>query len=216
MRVIDLSHTLAPGMPCYPGTPAPEFHPLSTIERDGFSEQLLTLSSHTGTHVDLPSHILEGGETLDALSPDRFAGAGAVLDLRGVSGGVISIGQLEPFLPLLEACDFLLLWTGWDRKWDTPGYFEGYPVLAPEAALWLARFSLKGVGVDAVSVDREDAAGYPVHAGLLRSGMIIIENLAGLGALPATPFTFCCFPLKIAGAEASPTRAVALVNEAGA
>ena len=65
MRFIDLSHTITSGMPCYPGTPGPQFQPLASIEEQGFAEQLFSLSSHTGTHVDLPSHMLRGGRSLD-------------------------------------------------------------------------------------------------------------------------------------------------------
>ncbi len=200
-------------MPLYPGTPAPEFHLLSNIVQDGFAERILVLSSHAGTHVDLPSHILDGGETLDDFPAERFIGPGLVLELRGTPGGVISVEMLEPFRQKIMACEFLLFRSGWDRYWGTPGYYAAYPVLSPEAALWLAGFSLKGVGVDAVSVDPPEAGGFPVHARLLQSGIIIVENLAGLDSIPDSPFIFCCLPLKMTGAEASPVRAVALVEE---
>ena len=213
MRVIDLSQTIHPDMPCYPGTPQPVFQQLSSIEKDGYAEQLLTLSSHTGTHVDLPSHILPEGNSLDALSLDRFTGKGFAIDLRALVCGVISPGELQGYEVQLQECDFLLLCSGWSEYWGRGEYYTGYPVLSPEAALWLTGFHLKGIGVDMISVDSSDSVDFSVHSMLLRSGILIIENLADLSSLLHSTFIFSCFPLKIAQAEAAPLRAVALVDE---
>ena len=213
MRVIDLTRTIEPGMPCYPGTPQPVFHSLSSIARDGFAEQQLTFSSHTGTHVDLPSHILPAGCSLDDFTLDRFAGKGMVVDLRGSAVGSITIKELQVFEADFAGCDFLLLYSGWSQYWGTPAYYTGYPVLSSDAALWLTGFHFKGIGVDMISVDASDALDFSVHTLLLESGIILIENLADLSPLLSSPFTFYCFPLKIAQAEASPIRAVAFVDE---
>ncbi|NTU45035.1 MAG: cyclase family protein [Chlorobiaceae bacterium] len=212
MRVIDLSHTIEPGMPVYPGTPEPEFQPLATLDKEGFSEQLITLSSHTGTHIDLPSHILSEMTTPDVFAVEQFAGKGVVMDVRDAAGGVISKELLKPFSALIGSCDFLLLSSGWSDYWGRPDYFKGYPALSVEAAHWLTEFDLKGIGVDMISVDLPDAVDLPVHRRVLGKGIVLIENLTALSSLPDSPFTFCAFPLKIAGAEASPIRAVALVG----
>ena len=212
MRVIDLSHTIEPGMTCYPGTPDPVFQSLSSIEEEGFAEQLLTISSHIGTHVDLPSHILKQAPSLDAFGIERFAGKGLAIDVRGTQNRIISIETLQPALALIRECEFLLLCTGWSRYWSTSDYYEGYPVLSSEAALWLTGFNLKGVGVDTMSVDASDELTFPVHKILLQKGTVIIENLAELQLLLHRSFIFCGFPLKLAHAEASPLRAVALVD----
>lgn len=215
MRAIDLTQTIEQGMPCYPGTPQPFFHSLSSIERDGFAEQQLTFSSHTGTHVDLPSHILPEGCSLDAFTLDRFIGKGIVIDLRSSVAETITIDALQVFEAHLEDCEFLLLYSGWNRYWGTSDYYTGYPVLSTDAALWLAGFHLKGIGADMISVDSPDSGDFPVHRILLENGILLIENLADLSPLLDLPFTFFCFPLKIAHAEASPLRAVAFVNEKG-
>ena len=199
-------------MPCYPGTPGPVFQSLCSIEEEGFAEQLLTISSHIGTHVDLPSHILKEAPSLDAFRIDRFAGKGLAIDVRGTPNRIISIDTLQPDLPLIRECEFLLLCTGWSRYWNTSDYYEGYPALSLEAARWLAEFNLKGFGVDTISVDAPDAPTLPVHKILLQKGAVIIENLAELQLLLHRSFIFCGFPLKLANAEASPIRAVALVD----
>ena len=212
MRIIDLSRTIEPDMPCYPGTPQPVFNKLSSIEHDGYAEQLLTISSHTGTHVDLPSHILPEGNSLDALGLNRFTGKGIAIDLRSSAGGIITLAELHGYEVHLRECDFLLLYSGWSRYWGTPDYYTGYPVLSSDAARWLTGFHLKGIGVDMISVDSPDSADFSVHSQLLRSGLLIIENLADLSSLLHSPFIFFGFPLKIAQAEAAPLRAVAFVD----
>jgi len=199
-------------MSCYPGTPGPVFQSHCSIEEEGFAEQILTLSSHTGTHVDLPSHILKDAPSLDIFGIGRFAGKGLAIDVRGIAGQVISIEVLQPALALIRECKFLLLCTGWSRYWNTSDYHEGYPVLSSEAAQLLKEYDLKGVGVDTMSVDAPDSLTLPVHTILLQNDILVIENLAKLQKLLHRPFIFCGFPLKLAKAEASPIRAVALVE----
>ena len=119
---------------------------------------------------------------------------------------------MKRLLPLsLLAAGFALLHTGWARYWGTNDYFGRYPVLSPEAAGWLAGFGLKGYGVDAISADEIDSAALPVHRALLGRGMLIIENLDRLDPLLEREFTFSCLPLKIADADGSPIRAVAIL-----
>lgn len=212
MQFVDLSHTIQAGMSCYPGTPSPLFQPLASIDEHGFSEQLMTISSHTGTHVDLPSHILSAGRSLDMFSVDRFAGAGVAINFRSIVGGIITVDALFPFRDLIRKSEFLLLCSGWSQHWGSPDYYAGYPVLSTDAACWLTGFYLKGVGVDMISVDIPESDNFPVHRCLLQNGILIVENLICPPLLFSSPFIFCCFPLKISGAEASPVRAVALIE----
>ena len=213
MRFVDLSHTIEAAMPSYPGTPGPLFQPLASIGEDGFAEQRLTLSSHTGTHVDLPSHILPGSSSLDAFGIERFAGRGVAIDLRGMVGGLITVEMLRPFQDLVKESDFLLLCSGWSQHWGSPHYYAGYPILSSEAARWLTGFHLKGLGVDMISVDAANSVDFPVHRILLQKEILIIENLLCPPLLFYSFFIFYGFPMKIAGAEASPIRAVALIDE---
>jgi arylformamidase len=81
-----------------------------------------------------------------------------------------------------------------------------------EAAEWLAHLELKGVGMDTISADAADAATLPIHNILLGAGMVVVENLTNLAAVPAPSFTLASFPLKIRGADGSPVRAVAIVR----
>lgn len=215
LSVVDLTHTIESGMPCYPGTQPPELTDACTLESHGFAEKQVVFHSHTGTHMDAPAHLIEGGRVLDDYEVGWFVGSGIVLDLTGLQGTEIRIQDLEPFQPRIKGRGFVLLYTGRSRAWGEAAYFDGYPVLTPEAAEWLAGFGPKGVGVDLISVDTMDTDTFAVHHILLGRGMVIIENLAHLDALVGRAFLFCCLPLKIKRADGSPVRAVALVTERG-
>jgi kynurenine formamidase len=209
MNAVDLSHVIANGMPVFPGDQLPAINTVATIDEDGYNGHRMTLSSHTGTHVDAPIHILPHQPALEAIAADTFIGKGAVVDVTACQETGIDVSHLRAVEPSFASSDFVLLRTGWSRFWGQERYFGGYPVLSREAARWIGGFPLKGLGVDAPSVDVVDSSDLPIHKILLRR-FILIENLTHLDRLPPTGFTFCCFPLKLEGGDASPVRAVAL------
>ncbi|MDQ1352673.1 MAG: hypothetical protein QG657_2979 [Acidobacteriota bacterium] len=198
-------------MPLYPGTKPPEFTTPFTIKKDGFTERNLSFSSHTGTHIDAPAHIISHGARLDQWPVNRFAGRAVVINLTNLKTPHIPLERLKRLETVIKESEFVLLHTGWSRYWGEGKYFESYPVLNIEAALWLADFQLKGVGVDTISIDEPGSTTLPVHNIILEGGKLVIENLAYLEQLPQTGFTFCCFPLKLEDAEASPVRAVGII-----
>lgn len=212
MPIFDLTHSIHAGMPVYPGTEPPQFLNVCTIEQDGFVERRMTLFSHTGTHVDAPAHILPGGATLDQLTAERFCGQACVVDVKQGSGRTIDRAELTPYENLIAKVDFVLLRSRWSDLWNQPGYFEGYPVLTPEAAEWISNFRLKGLGVDMISVDKEGSTQFPIHRIFLNRNILLIENLTNLHALPGMAFSFWCLPLKIEGGDGAPVRAVAVVS----
>ena len=212
MKVIDLSHDICETMPVFPGTAAPRLDEAYTIGRNGFAEKMLHLVSHTGTHIDAPAHILPGAATLDRLEIGHFMGPGCVLDVSRAVGRKIEVADLEKKAARISVADFVLFHSGWARHWGDAAYFGPYPVLSAAAASWLAGFKLKGVGVDAVSMDEADSISLTVHRTLLGKNMVIIENLTGLEALIDRDFTFSCLPLKIQAGDGSPVRAVAIID----
>jgi arylformamidase len=209
-HVIDLSHTIRPGMPVFPGDEPPGFHTLTSIPEDGYTETRLTLGSHAGTHIDAPAHILAHAATLDRMPIANFLGPGSVIDMTGFKKPQIDVSHLKSHENLFKASEFILLQTGWSGSWGQENYFRDYPVLSIEAALWIRSFGLKGVGIDALSVDSPDSTDLPIHKILLERSLII-ENLAHLEQLPQTGFIFTCFPLKWENADASPVRAAAIL-----
>jgi len=210
MNIIDLSHTISPGMPVYPGDDPPVFTNRAAINEDGFVEKGITLGSHVGTHIDAPAHIIPYAPTLDRMPIDRFMGQGSVIDLTGLENPTIDIFFLKPYEPLFKTSEFILLYTGWSRFWGQEKYLRDYPILSIESALWIRSFELKGIGLDALSVDEVEAVDLPIHKILLER-MSIVENLTNLDKLPKTGFIFSCLPLKLENADGSPVRAVAII-----
>jgi kynurenine formamidase len=210
MNIIDLSHAISSRMPVYPGTDPPSITTGCSIEEDGFLEKKIIMFSHTGTHMDAPAHMIKDSKALDQFSIDHFYGKALLVDVSTSKKPMIEINDLIPVGSILKEHEFMLIRTGWSHHWGADSYFIGYPVLTIEAVEWLSQFNLKGFGVDAISVDGSASEDFPVHRILLKNDIVIIENLKNLDRIPVHSFTFACFPLKYAGADGAPVRAVAL------
>ena len=135
MTIIDLTHPITPDMPVYPGTEGPKLDPANTYERNGFRETLLTLYSHTGTHMDAPAHLYPDGVSLDRLPASRFVGSAVVIDCSELhEGGAITMAHIEGQREAVEKAEFLLFRTGWERYWGQREYFGDYPCIGLELA----------------------------------------------------------------------------------
>jgi arylformamidase len=207
--IIDLTHKLRNGLPVYPGTIEPSFVQANTVVKDGFAELNMTMSTHTGTHMDAPCHIILYGKSLDQLPLERFIGKATVIDCTQVTS--ISLELLQSKQAQIKEVEFILFYTGWQGKWNTPDYLEKFPTLTIEAAKWLLNFRLKGLGFDAISVDKVEDIDLPNHNLLLGSEVLIIENLINLDKLVDQFFEFNAIPLFIQNADGSPIRAFARV-----
>lgn len=211
-RYVDLSHPIHEEMPVYLNDPDVQIRQEAKIDVNGYALRSIRLSSHTGTHVDAPAHILRGAPGIDEFPLDRFIGKAVVIDCRS-RHPLIDLDCVQDAEPLISSSSILLLHTGWDCHWGMPHYFQGYPVLHPEAAMALAQSGLSAIGIDAPSFDAAESEDYPIHRLLLAAGKILIENLTGLVRLPQTGIWFSAFPLSLGqGADASPVRAVACIE----
>ncbi len=210
MKVVDLTHNIREEMPIYPGTEPPSLKETSAITEDGFKETMLSFYSHTGTHLDCPAHIFQDGLTTETMKIDRFIGRAAVLDARK-AGPIIDRCALEGFLSGHPGLDYLLLRTGWEEKWGQDEYYKGFPVFSKEAAELLVSSGIKGIGLDAISVDSVEDSDLMLHRILLGAGCIIVENLCNLEEVTDKEFTFSAFPLKFEKGDGSPVRAVAIL-----
>jgi arylformamidase len=170
------------------------------------------LSTHTGTHIDCPLHLLSGGFSTSTAAADRFVGQGTVIDCRNLPEPVITESWLRLHEAKIRRAEFVILDTGWSRFWGNEEYYHGFPVPDAAGAQYLAGFALKGVGIDAISFDSIDSIELPTHNALLSKGLVLIENLNRVEALPHDGFIFCCLPMKIENGDGSPVRAVALTG----
>ena len=212
MRIIDLTQRISVAMPVYPGTEPPRLDPANTYEANGFRETLLTMFSHTGTHMDAPAHLYPHRTTLDAFPADQFVGKALVIDCTDIPDSG-SIGMERINRTLADQADYLLIRTGWDARWGTPAYFGEYPVITHEVADYLISSGKKGIGLDVIGVDPIADENLTIHKKLfLNNEIVVIENLCHLDQCGNSLFTFCALPLKYENADGAPIRAIAMLD----
>lgn len=212
MKILDLTHVIHDKMPVFPGTEPPIIKNVLTIEEHKNREKLITMFSHTGTHMDAPAHMVLVGNTLDQLSIDHYVGPALVIDCRSVSNDTIELELLLTYEEEIKKAEFVLFCTGWSERWGHDNYFDEFPALSFEAANWISKQGLKGVGTDAISIDLLSAEEFKIHHVLLGSNMVIVENLDGLERLFKKKFLLSVLPLKIKEADGSPIRAIAIIE----
>ncbi|OPJ57232.1 cyclase family protein [Alkalithermobacter paradoxus] len=211
MKIVDLTHLIHPQMPVFPGTEKPIFEDGNTLEKDGFLEKKIAMYSHTGTHIDAPAHMLKDGMFLDEYEVEYFSGNGYIIDLTNSKSKYIEIEDLKKYEGKIKYADYLILRTGWSKLWGNDDYFKGFPTLSLDCANWICKFKLKGIGIDAISIDNIESSTFSVHHIFFKEGMIIIENLTNLDHIEKDTFLFMCMPLKTKEADGSPTRAIAIL-----
>lgn len=212
MKIINLSHLLHNEMPAFPGDTQPQFQQLDRVETDGCRLARATMNYHVGTHMDAPAHMLANGKTLDMFSVDRFAGRAAILDFSQWRLEKINLDAIRKYEPVLRQVTYVLIKTGWSQYWGSEQYFNSYPTLTQEAAVWLTGFPLQGIGVDTISIDLINSTDFAIHRTLLDKEILIVENLNNLDAIDAGFFEFFSMPLWIKDADGSPVRAVAIIR----
>jgi len=210
MHIIDLTHNIEEGMPVYPGTEPPQIKTATTISKHGFEERLLTMFSHTGTHMDAPCHILKGKMSLSDYGIADFTGKAVLIDVRGLKD--ISTQHVAKYTDKLREADFAVLYSGWDKYWRSDEYFKGYPVLTREATEFLATLNLKGICMDMISIDKPDTETYDNHKVVFHMNILVVENLMNLHLIDSETFTISCIPLKIKSGDGAPVRAFATIE----
>ncbi len=195
-------------MPIYPGDPGFRRDEVRSMDKgDDLTLSRLDLGSHTGTHVDAPSHFIPGGPTLDQMPLENLVGPARVLDLRHVKGA-ISTGDLEVHGP--RRGERLLLRTSNSELWARPTFQPEFVHLSTGAARLLVDRGVRTVGVDYLSVEGFGVREAPVHHVLLGAGIGIIEGLNLLEVQPGDGYGLYCLPLRVMGTEGAPARAVLL------
>ncbi len=205
-RVIDISVPNARGMHVYPGDPVLRVESVRRIAQgDPCNLSLLTLGSHTGTHVDAPYHFLADGPRLGDVGLDRMIGEALVADLSGRAA--IDAAALEGVA--LRHGDILLCRTDNSWRWEKPEFQRDFTHLTEDAAQLLVARGVRAVGMDYLSIERFGSEGFPVHHRLLAAGVFVIEGL-DLRAVEPGRYTLVCLPLKFPELDGAPARAVLL------
>lgn len=215
MKVIDLTHTISENMPVYPGTEKPKLEVASTYEKDGFKETLLTMFSHTGTHMDSPAHLFSQRTTLDSFSAEQFVGKGIVVDCSNLKEGQkITMKYIETVKEKADTAQYILFYTGWDKYWGTDAYFGNYPYITEEVAEYLIKSKKKGVGIDVIGNDPIKDENLTIHKKLFaETDIVVIENLTSLDKVRNNIFTFCALPIKFKDSDGAPVRAIAILED---
>lgn len=204
MNLYDISVPLSPRTPSFPGDPAVEvaIQPIAAGAAP-FRVTRLCCSSHAGTHIDAPAHLLPGGTTVDRLPLDLLLGDCLVLDLSGHTG---DIGEAALRKLPLRGHRRLLLRTSNSALWQQPPFVAEHVGLTPDGAAWLVGVGVQLVGIDYLSVEPATSAG-AVHRLLLEAGVVILEGL-DLSGVERGEYELICLPLKLAGGDGAPCRAV--------
>jgi arylformamidase len=206
---IDLSHAIEPGMTVFPGDPQPSFQPAAGVTAP-WQVTDLRLGTHTGTHIDSASHYLPQGRTIDQYPLARLLLLGMVVPVPGLSDDQpITAEIISTQLKDFPEGGAVVIQTEWDQFWNTDRYLR-HPYLSAEAALVLIEARVSLLGIDALNVDSTVQSTETVHRLLMEHDILIAENLVGLSGLqPGKLYQFSFLPLKLAGLDGSPVRAVA-------
>ena len=201
--IIDISPTIHQGLPVWPGDAPVVFERTATIGPDSPANvSKISMSSHTGAHADAPFHFDPGGMAIDEVPLETYLGPCRVIHVIGTHGAI----QPEQIAARLDDCPpRVLLRTcavAPRDRWDSD-----FCTVAPATVDLLAAHGVKLIGIDTPSLDAESAAVMHAHLAVCRHRMVILEGLV-LNAAEERDYELIALPLKLAGLDASPLRAV--------
>lgn len=215
--LVDLSHPVTAGMLTHPGLPGPETEPFRS--RDDyraahgteFQVDRVCMVGNTGTYLDSPFHRFPDGDDLASLGLEQVADLPTVVvdcPARATTGA--HLGDALHGEDLTGVA--VLLRTGGDAGWGTEAYGVDAPYLTADGAVWLADRRPALVGIDAVNIDDLDDGSRPAHTELLGRGVLVLEHLTGLHALPPAGARLHAAPVGWHGVGTWPVRAYAVVE----
>lgn len=203
---IDISIPLSTGMIHWPGDPEPILERLSDIDRgDVANVTFLKMSAHTGTHMDAGIHFVPGTTTIDHFPLDVAIGPARVLEF---GPNVRAIGERELAAHSVAGGERLLLKTrNSASQWFEQEFNPEAVCLAAQGAAYLVSQGIRLVGIDSLSIGAFEGDGVETHQLLLKAGVWIAEglNLSGVGG---GEYDLICLPLRLAGADGAPARAL--------
>lgn len=207
MNLYDISWPITPEMTAYKDKKTVSFEIVKNFEEDGVRESIITLSSHTGTHIDAPAHFLSDGQFVDNNLITNFSGSCTVFDLSHITES-ISRTDLENLV--INEGDIILFKTKNSLLSPTEKFVPDFIYLNESGATYLAEKKIKTVGIDYLGIERNQP-NHETHMVLMSNNITIIEGLR-LDHVPPGQFFLWCVPLAIIGLEAAPARAL-LIQE---
>jgi len=207
MKIYDVTVSISPTLPVWPGDPAVVLEKVSSMDAGAHDNvSRLACSVHTGTHVDAPHHFLNDRRTVESLALDILVGPAQVIqiaeDVKLVSAEVLEKAGLP------AGIERLLLKTSNSRLWERGEntFFKDFVGISADGADWLVRYGIKLVGIDYLSVAPYHQS-IPTHRALLTAGIIIVEGM-DLSAIPPGSYVLYCLPLKLVGSDGAPARVI--------
>ena len=200
-KIIDISQTLRSGMPAWPGDT--EFQPfwVARMENgDPCNVGSVTMSLHTGTHSDAPLHFLREGASIADTDLSAYIGLAQVIDLIGAKSV-----EAEHLRAVAHGLPERVLFK--TRLSPAERFDPEFAYISPAAARILAGGGIKLIGIDTPSVDGSASQTLESHKILAAAGIAILENLNLANVAPGQ-YELIALPLKLAGMEGSPVRAV--------
>ncbi len=202
-KIFDISLPLGPRTAAYPGDPKVCLERISEVENgDLYSLSRLTLSTHSGTHLDYPAHFIPGGACSEDYGADSCMLEVHVVDWTENAETVLR--RLEAANPAPGEGVLLRLPDGIRNRPEDVAVVS--PVTLP-VARWCVERKLQLVGINALSIEEDGSGAFPVHRELLGNGVLILEGL-WLEEVAEGRYGLLCCPLRLEGAEASPVRAL--------
>jgi arylformamidase len=199
---LDVSLPIRPGMPIFPGDPDVVVETVTTQPETPYHVSRVDFGSHTGTHVDAPAHFLQGGTPLPAVPLARWSGPAWVLEVPAADA--VTPAHCEAGWPE-GPVERVLFKTPNSDLWDTPKAGKEWQALSPEAAEWLVARGVRLVGIDALSIEKDESNTFPVHHTLLGADVLIVEGLDLRGVGPG-PHDMMCLPLRLDVLDGAPAR----------
>lgn len=209
MKIYDISVEVSSDMGVWPNDPKPRIQPLKSLDNGDIANvSEISLSVHTGTHVDAPYHFLRNGKPLAEMPLPRFIGEARVYSVLQTDR--IDIHHLEA-LHIPEGTERVLFKTDNSALWEDrrTKFSEEYVALTPDAARWIVGRGIRLVGIDYLSIQRFKDATPVTHLTLLEAETVILEGISLSGVDPGV-YMLVCLPLKLASRDGAPARAVLL------
>ena len=208
MPIYDITVPITPSIVRWPGDPPVTISHVKTVVEHGYGVSVISLGSHTGTHIDAPLHFWEKGQPVDRVPLELLVGKAHVFEVEPEDGLVIRPVDLAA-AGIPRDATRLLLKTSNSALWGAgpQSFEERYVHLDKKAARWLVERGVRLVGFDYLSVDGYPSDETPVHRELLGAGLVIVEGLDLSGVTPGV-YQLVALPLKVIGADGAPVRAV--------